>query len=84
MRQICRRYQFIKFRVQAGYSCFFTPVYISRRTRKPNIINACKDIIYWADNLSRLLIKDVFADVLEWADYNKLSQLKLDVNFWLD
>ncbi|HZY38396.1 MAG TPA: SMI1/KNR4 family protein [Mucilaginibacter sp.] len=42
------------------------------------------DIIYWADDIRKLLIRDVFWNVLNLSDDKKLRQLHYDVEFWLD
>jgi hypothetical protein len=38
------------------------------------------DIIYWADNISKLLISDVF----KLSDSKEPSQVQRDIKFWLD
>lgn len=42
------------------------------------------DIIYWADNVSKLLIKDVFKHEINSKDYQKLTLSQPEVKFWLD
>jgi len=42
------------------------------------------DIIYWADNISKLLIRDIFSDVLNVNDENKLFQAEVPIKFWFD
>jgi hypothetical protein len=42
------------------------------------------DIIYWADNIGKLLIKDIFRHVLSANNYNKLILSQPEIKFWLD
>ena len=42
------------------------------------------DIIYWTDSISKLLIKDIFADKLDLAGDQKLRQSQREIKFWLD
>jgi hypothetical protein len=42
------------------------------------------DIIYWADNVSKLLIKDVFDRLLSATDYKNLTAYQPEIKFWLD
>lgn len=73
--------------LSSGISRIF-PVYSHRFTliddpNHPVLSMHGDDIIYWADNISKLLSKDVFWHELTSGNYKKLTAVKFEIKFWL-
>jgi hypothetical protein len=74
--------------MKTGISRIF-PVFAHRfilidQPKNPILSMYGNDIIYWADNISKLLIKDIFWKIIKPNEDKKLQQLKGSIKFWLD